>query len=148
MRRHLFNFLCIIMLIAGILSIVIAGIAWFSAIYDPTFIDEVIPGALPNTIKIVATISFLIPGVLTVICSILGLLKYSSDLLVIFGSIFLVNIGMVSFNGYNGILPLYNWVIIVPILFLVSVVTLPSEEIKFKKISKEILDNKKTNKDK
>lgn len=115
--KKLFKICSAIMLVEGSLGIIISlGILLFTQ--------------LSSLYVAVTIISILIPGVLSFLTGLFGWMKKSYHLLITLGMLSLMIKGMLSFQGYNGIIPILQYSdLIIPGAYLVLVLLINHDQI-------------------
>lgn len=115
--KTLFKVCSFIMLASGLISIAIStGILVF------------VP--LSTLYKAVTIISYLIPGLLTFFTGLFGLRRKSYHLLITLGTLALMTRAMITFQGYNGIIPLLQYGdLLLPLAYTILVVMINHENI-------------------
>lgn len=115
--KTLFKVCSFIMLASGLVSIIIAGSA---LVLQP----------LSELHRAVIIISFLVPGCLTFLTGLLGVMKKSYHVLITFGTLAILIRSMISFQGYNGIIPIFQYNdILLPVAYTVLVLFINHDKI-------------------
>lgn len=105
------------MLIEGSLGIIIA-------------ISIIFFGRLSTLYVAVTIISILIPGILSFFTGLFGWMKKSYHLLITLGTLSMMMKGMLSFQGYNGIIPVLQYSdLIIPGAYLILVLLINHDQI-------------------
>ncbi len=128
--KTLFKVCSFIMLGSGLVNILIFG---STLILEP----------LSELNRAVIIISFLVPGGLTLLTGLFGIMKKSYHVLITFGTLAILIRSMISFQGYNGIIPVFQYNdILLPVAYTVLVLLINHDEIETDLKNDEQISNK------
>lgn len=78
----------------------------------------------------VTIISYLIPGILTLLTGLFGVKNKSYHILIVLGTLSALIRSMVSFQGYNGIIPILPYEdLVIPVLYVILVLSINHDAI-------------------